>query len=79
MSRLLSDAAARGSMLSDMGVVRLVECADPATAALIARDTRTAAYCRLLGDRHLAVAAEHDVKFREALAGLGYALPTAAP
>lgn len=79
VSRLLSDAAARGSMLSDMGVVRLVECADPATAALIARDTRTAAYCRLLGDRHLAVAAEHDVKFREALAGLGYALPTAAP
>ncbi len=78
VSRLLSDAAARGSMLSDMGVVRLVECADPATAALVARDTRTAPHCRLLGDRHLAVAAEHDAAFREALAGLGYALPTAA-
>jgi hypothetical protein len=33
--------------------MRLIECADPATAALIARDTRTAAYCRLLGDQHL--------------------------
>lgn len=75
VTRLLSDAAARGSALSDRGVVRLVECADPATAALVARDTRTAAYCRLLGDRHLAVAAEHDLAFRDALADLGYALP----
>ena len=77
VTRLLSDAAARGSALSDRGVVRLVECADPATAALIARDTRTAAYCRLLGDRHLAVAAEHDLAFRDALEDLGYALPPA--
>ena len=75
VTRLLSDAAARGSALSDRGVVRLVECADPATATLIARDTRTAAYCRLLGDRHLAVAAEHDLAFRDALEDLGYALP----
>jgi hypothetical protein len=75
--RLLSDAAARGSALSDRGVVRLVECADPATAALVARDHRTAAYCRLLGDRHLAVAAEHDRAFRRALVDLGYALPPA--
>ena len=77
VTRLLSDAAARGSALSDRGVVRLVECADPATAALVARDTRTAAYCRLLGDRHLAVAAEHDLAFRDALEDLGYALPPA--
>ena len=69
--------SARGSGLSDRGVVRLVECADPATAELIARDTRTAAYCRLLGDRHLAVAAAHDVAFRDALVDLGYALPLA--
>lgn len=59
------------------GVVRLVECADPATAALVAHDTRTAACCRLLGDRHLAVDAEHDVAFRDALVDLGYALPLA--
>ena len=77
VTRLLSDAAVRGSALSDRGVVRLVECADPATAALVARDTRTAAYCHLLGDRHLAVAAEHDIAFRDALADLGYALPLA--
>jgi hypothetical protein len=77
VTRLLSDAAARGSALSDRGVVRLVECADPATAALVARDPRTVAYCRLLGDRHLAVAAEHDIAFRSALVDLGYALPVA--
>lgn len=77
VARLLSDAAARGSALCDRGVVRLIECADPATAALIARDPRTATRCRLLGDRHLAVAAEHDATFREALVDLGYALPPA--
>jgi hypothetical protein len=77
VTRLLSDAAARGSALSDRGVVRLVECADPATAALVARDPRTEAYCHLLGDRHLAVPAEHDVAFRDALVGLGYAVPQA--
>ena len=77
VTRLLDDAAARGSALSDRGVVRLIECADPATAALIAHDTRTAAYCRLLGDQHLAVPAEHDVAFRDALVHLGYALPPA--
>ena len=77
VTRLLSDAAARGSALSDRGVVRLVECADPTTAALVARDSRTAAYCRLLGGRYLAVAAEHDLAFRDALEDLGYALPPA--
>jgi hypothetical protein len=77
VTRLMSDAAERGSALSDRGVVRLVECSDPATAALVARHPRTAAYCRLLGDRHLAVAAEHDAAFRDALEGLGYALPLA--
>jgi len=57
------------------GVVRLAECADAATAALVARDPRTAADCHLLGDRHLAVPAEHDVAFRRGLVHLGYALP----
>ena len=46
-------------------------------AALVARDPRTAAHCRLLGDRHLAVPDEHDITFRDALVDLGYALPLA--
>ena len=78
VTRLLSDAAARAAALSDRGVVRLVECADPATAALIARHPRTTAYCHLLGDRHLAVAAQHDAAFRDALVDLGYTLPRSA-
>ncbi|MGB7979399.1 MAG: helicase-associated domain-containing protein [Candidatus Nanopelagicales bacterium] len=77
VTRLLSDAAARAAALSDRGVVRLVECADPATAARVARHPRTAVLCHLLGDRHLAVAAEHDAAFRDALADLGYTLPLA--
>ena len=51
--------------------------ADAATAALVARDPRTAAHCRLLGDRHLAVPGEHDITFRDALVDLGYARPLA--
>lgn len=77
VTTLLSDAAARGSALSDQGVVRLIECPDPATAVLIARDSRTADFCHLLGDRHLAVAATHDTAFRDALVHLGYVLPPA--
>lgn len=74
-TRLLADTAERASALTDRGVVRLVECRDSATAVLVARDPRTAPFCALLGERHLAVGAEHEVAFREALTGLGYALP----
>lgn len=75
VTRLLADAAERASALADRGVVRLVECKEPATAVLIARDPRTAPFCTRLGERHLAVGAEHEVAFREALTQLGYALP----
>jgi hypothetical protein len=76
VTRLLDDAAARGSALSDRGAMRLIECADPATAALRPRHPNRG----LLPPTrrpHLAVPAEHDVAFRDALVHLGYALPPA--
>lgn len=76
VTRLLADTTERSSALSDRGVVRLVECRDAATAVLIARDPRTARFCVLLGDQHLAVGAEYEAEFRQAVVGLGYALRT---
>ncbi|HEY8721191.1 hypothetical protein [Pengzhenrongella sp.] len=64
-----------GDRLTDRGMVRLVECADPATAAFIAGDRRTRGLCQLVGDRHLAVGVEHEGAFRTTLAQLGHVLP----
>jgi hypothetical protein len=53
----------------------VIECADPALAALISHDRTLRGLCRPLGDRHLAVAPEQEKKFRTALRKLGYVLP----
>jgi Helicase conserved C-terminal domain len=72
---LISDVTLRSAALTDRGMVRLVECADAATAKLIAGDRRTRRLCTLIGERHLAVGAEHEAAFRAALAQLGHVLP----
>jgi len=72
---LLDDVTGRAAKLCDMGVVRLVECADPALATLIARDRKLRGLCTPVGDRYLAIAVEREADFRKALRGLGYALP----
>jgi hypothetical protein len=56
-------------------MVRLVECADTSTAELIAGDRGTRRLCELIGERHLAVGAEHEAAFRAALIRLGHVLP----
>jgi hypothetical protein len=53
----------------------VIECADPALAALITRDRTLRSLCRLIGDRHLAVPLDQELKFRRALRKLGYVLP----
>ncbi|MBM0239319.1 helicase-associated domain-containing protein [Micromonospora sp. ATA32] len=73
---LVDDVTARAGTLRDAGVVRLIECADPALATLIARDRRLRPLCTPVGDRHVAVPTEHESDFRKALRALGYALPT---
>jgi hypothetical protein len=74
LTSLVSDVRRRIDQLTDLGHVRLIECADAATAALIAHDRRLRALCRLIGDRHLAVPQDQEPKFRKALLRLGYVL-----
>lgn len=69
---LLADVAARAGRLRNLGMVRLIECADPALAALIAGDRRLRGRCHLVGDRHLAVPVGREPEFRRALRPLGY-------
>lgn len=75
LSTLISDIHRRVGQLIDLGHVRVIECTDLATAALIARDHRLRGLCHPIGDKHLAVPLEHELKFRKALLKLGYAVP----
>ncbi len=76
VARLLEDVAARAGQLRDLGLARVVECADPAVAALIVGDRKLRRLCRPVGDRHIAVPVQHQADFRAALRTLGYVLPT---
>jgi hypothetical protein len=72
---LIADVRRRTGQLADLGPARVIECADAATAALIAHDRKLRPLCRPIGNRHLAVAPDQELKFRKALLKLGYALP----
>ncbi|WP_448072586.1 helicase-associated domain-containing protein [Georgenia yuyongxinii] len=72
---LLEEITSRANQLSDSGVVRMIECADPAVADRVLHDRSAGRYCRRLGDRHLAVPVDQEAKFRAALLSLGYVLP----
>jgi hypothetical protein len=74
VGRLLADVADRCARVQDRGLARLIECAEPALAALIANDTRTRTHCMRAGERHLVVPASSDAAFRRALRELGYLL-----
>lgn len=75
LDTLVADVHRRAGQLADLGHARLIECADPATAALISRDRRLRPLCRPIGDRHLAVPVDQELKFRTTLLQLGYVLP----
>jgi hypothetical protein len=75
VERFLGDMAARVRSLKSLGTARLIECADAALATLIANDSRTKPFCLLAGERHLAVPAESEARFRSALRKVGYSLP----
>ncbi|MDT8319275.1 MAG: helicase-associated domain-containing protein [Xanthomonadales bacterium] len=72
VTRLLDDVTERSTKVQDQGLVRLVECADPALAALIANDSRTRRHCMLAGERHLVVPASSETAFKRTLRELGY-------
>ena len=75
VAQFLQDAEQRVRQLQDRGLARLIECADPALAALIANDSRTRRYCLRAGESHLAVFAADESRFRNAVRKLGYSLP----
>ena len=74
---LVDEAESRARSVRPEGVVHLFACEDGATAALILKDRQAGRYCRAVGDRHLAVAPEHEALFRAALLAAGYPLPAA--
>ncbi|WP_235433721.1 helicase-associated domain-containing protein [Protofrankia coriariae] len=76
VTRLFEDATARVGQLRDLGLARVVECTDPAVAALITADRRLRRFCQSVGDRHIAVPVQHEADFRTALRKLGYVIPT---
>jgi hypothetical protein len=75
VERLLEDIARRARSVQSKGTVWLIECADPALAALIANDSRTKPFCQTAGDRSLTVPLESETRFRSALRKLGYIIP----
>lgn len=74
VARLLEDVADRSAKVLDRGLARLIECADPALAALIATDSRTRKHCMPAGERHLVVPASSEAPFKRALREVGYLL-----
>jgi hypothetical protein len=75
LNTLVADIHRRAGQLTDLGHVRVIECADPATAALIARDRTLRSLCRPIGDRHLAVPPDQELRFRKALIARGHVVP----
>ena len=75
LNTLVADVHRRAGQLTDLGDVRVIECAEPATAALIARDGTLRSLCRPIGDRHLAVPPDQELRFRKALIARGYVVP----
>jgi hypothetical protein len=72
VDRLLEDVANRSAKVLDRGLARLIECADPALAALIANDSRTRKLCMHAGERCLVVPASSEAAFRRTLREVGY-------
>jgi hypothetical protein len=75
LDALVGDVTRRVGQLTDLGHARVIECVDAALATLIARDRATRSLCRLIGERHLAVPLDAELKFRAALRKLGYVMP----
>jgi hypothetical protein len=75
LTTLIGDVTRRATQLTDLGHARVIECADPALAALLTCDRALRSLCRPLGDRHLAIPLDQELTFRKALLKLGYVLP----
>jgi hypothetical protein len=75
LNTLIADVGRRAGQLTDLGHARVIECTDSATAVLITRDPNLRPLCQPIGDKHIAVPLDQELKFRKALLKLGYVLP----
>ena len=71
----LNDLAEKTGQLADLGAARLIACAEPHVAQLLASDRRLRNLCQLAGDRQLVFRATDEAAVRRALRELGYVLP----
>jgi len=71
----LEDMQNRTGKLRDLGTVRFIECADVATAQLLANERRLRGMCELAGERSLIFRPAEENAVRRALRELGYAIP----
>jgi hypothetical protein len=74
VDRLLADVEARAGRLCDLGTRRVLGCADPSLATLLAQDRSLRGLCTRLGERHLMLDLAGERKARAALRKLGYPL-----
>ena len=74
VEQFLADVEQRAGLLLDQGPARLIECADPALAVLIANHRQMKKLCLQAGERHLVIKAADETRFRSALRKLGYSL-----
>lgn len=72
VEQLLSDIISRTQAVTKRGTAVIIDCADAATATLIANDSRTKKYCMIAGERSLVVPMESETKFLNALQKIGY-------
>jgi Helicase conserved C-terminal domain len=75
LETLISDITRRAGQLADLGHARVIECADSALAALITHNRALRTLCHPIGDRHIVVPLDQELKFRKGLLKLGYVLP----
>ncbi len=70
--QLLADVEDRTRCVRDLGLVRVIECADAAVAVLLSRDRTLRGLCSRIGERHLMLDPANEPKVRAALRKLGY-------
>lgn len=74
VEQLFQDIERRASAVRDLGAARLIECADAATAALIASDSVLKKHCSRAGDSTIVVPVASVRAFQRGLRRLGYAI-----
>jgi XPB/Ssl2-like helicase family protein len=71
---LIADVEARAGRVRDLGLHRVVECADAQVATLLERDRTLRGLCTRVGERHLLIDPAGEAKARAALLKLGHPL-----